>query len=494
VHAAFLGKMRINTTRAAFLLLLAISLSVSACNSGGPACISYGAVSVCGPLLQFYRDHGEGAVLGYPLSPAVTDGTHVIQYFENAVLQQPVNSTRADSVQLRPLGMRFSQPAPSETPSGDPGCLYFDRHGQHVCGAFYEFFVRHGGEATFGQPISSIVLEGGIRTQHFENVKFQWMTDAGQPHVKLDRWGELACLQDGISCSDNRYAYARPEIKPTPADEAGQDVAAFVDAHGGVDAMGPALGPLVPAGDVAYQYYRNVCVLWSPNQDVSLAPLGRLGAPAVDPVPAPAPSDDLIYFAETGHSVILAFRDYFLANGGREVFGLPLTEFMEQDGLWLQWFENARFEWRPDLPNGQRVQLTNLGEINYERLRGALPQVDAPSAVDQAAAPSTPEAIILHILPENPVLVLGNLQRVELVAMDPAGQPLPGTDITLYVSTSTSQRVIVAPPTDINGGVWVELGVVEGACTEVVQLRAVAETAGAVAFSNSQFTLWCSPN
>jgi hypothetical protein len=291
---------------------------------------------------------------------------------------------------------------------------------------------------------------------------------------------------------DNPF-YARPETKPTPADEAERDVTAFVDAHGGTAALGEPLDSLAPAGDVAYRYYGNVCVLWSPTGDVSLAPLGRLDAPIVDAVAAPAPSDDLIYFPETGHSVILAFRDYFQAHGGREFFGLPLTEFMEQDGLWLQWFENARFEWRPDLPNGQRVQLTNLGEINYQRFRGALPPVDSAPAPAESATTSTPEAIILHILPENPVLVLGNPQRVQLVAQDPVGQPLSGIAITLYVSTSTTQRVIVAPPTDVSG-VWVDLGAVEGACTEVVQLRAVAETTGAMAFSNGQFTLWCSPD
>jgi hypothetical protein len=486
--------MRINTAWATLFLTLAIGLSLSACNPAGAACASFGEVPVCGPLLDFYQRYGEGQVLGYPLTPAVTDGAYVIQYFENAVLQHPIDSTRADRVQLRPLGMRFSQPTPFESPSGDPGCLFFNRHSHHVCGAFYEYFVRHGGEAVFGQPISNIILEGGIRTQHFENVKFQWVTDAGPPHVELDRWGELACLQDGASCADNRYAYARPQTRPTPADEAERDVAAFVDAHGGAAAFGEVLGPLVPAGDVAYQYYTNVCVFWSPNQGISLAPLGRLDAPAVDPIPAPAPSGDLIYFPATGHSVILAFRDYYVDHGGQEVFGLPLTEFMEQDGLWLQWFESARFEWRPDLPNGQRVQLTNLGQINYERFHGALPPAENPSVADEAAASAAPEAIILHILPENPVLVLGNPQRVQLVAQDPAGQPLAGIAITLYVSTSTTQRVMVAPPTDATGGVWVDLGAVDGACTEVVQLRAVAETAGAMAFSNGQFTLWCAPN
>ena len=486
--------MRIKTAWVTLILTLAISLSLSACTSGGPTCASYADVPVCGSLLDFFRQHGEGAILGYPLSPAVSDGTYVIQYFENAVVQHPASSSRTDRIQLRPLGMRFSQPTPYETPSRDPGCLYFDRYGHHVCGAFYEFFVRHGGEAVFGQPISNIILEGGVRTQHFENVKFRWVTDAGPPHVELDRWGQLACLQDGINCTDSRYVYARPATVPTPVDEAERAVVAFIDAHGGTTVMGAALGPLVPAGDVAYQYYRNVCVLWSPSHGVSLAPLGRLNAPAVDPIPAPEPSDDLIYFPETGHSVILAFRDYFLAHGGREVFGLPLTEFIEQDGLWLQWFENARFEWRPDLPNGERVQLTNLGRINHQRFHGALPPTDHPSPTAGSATPMPPEAIILHILPENPVLVLGNHQRVQLVVQDPAGRPLDAIAITLYVSTSTTQRVIVAPPTDVNGSVWVELGAVEGACTESVQLRAVAENGGAIAFSNGQFTIWCAPN
>lgn len=64
-------------------------------------------------------------------------------------------------------------------------------------------------------------------------------------------------------------------------------------------------------------------------------------------------SDDRLYFDETGHSLSHGFKAYWLAHGGREVFGLPITEEFRvdlPDGRWYvaQLFERARLEWWPD--------------------------------------------------------------------------------------------------------------------------------------------------
>lgn len=75
--------------------------------------------------------------------------------------------------------------------------------------------------------------------------------------------------------------------------------------------------------------------------------------PAWQPV-APFPdSDDRWYFEETGHSLSHGFKAYWSMHGGREVFGLPITEEFRvdlPDGRWYvaQLFERARLEWWPD--------------------------------------------------------------------------------------------------------------------------------------------------
>jgi hypothetical protein len=70
----------------------------------------------------------------------------------------------------------------------------------------------------------------------------------------------------------------------------------------------------------------------------------------------------------TGFPVCLAFLDFFKANGGTEQFGNPISPFEFQENLIVQYFERARFEWRADRPEGQRVVLGDLGRLYFDQL------------------------------------------------------------------------------------------------------------------------------
>jgi hypothetical protein len=70
----------------------------------------------------------------------------------------------------------------------------------------------------------------------------------------------------------------------------------------------------------------------------------------------------------TGYSVCFAFLDFYKANGGMTQFGNPISPFEFHENLIVQYFEKARFEWRADRPEGQRVVLTDLGRLYFEQL------------------------------------------------------------------------------------------------------------------------------
>jgi len=68
----------------------------------------------------------------------------------------------------------------------------------------------------------------------------------------------------------------------------------------------------------------------------------------------------------TGYRVCFTFLDFYRANGGAEQFGNPISPFEYRENLIVQYFEKARFEWRADRPEGQRVVLTDLGRIYFD--------------------------------------------------------------------------------------------------------------------------------
>jgi Tol biopolymer transport system component len=71
----------------------------------------------------------------------------------------------------------------------------------------------------------------------------------------------------------------------------------------------------------------------------------------------PASAANTRYFPETQQNVRDAFLDFFDANGGLDVFGFPRTGEFTMNGHYVQYFQRARFEYWPENPAGQQVQL-----------------------------------------------------------------------------------------------------------------------------------------
>jgi hypothetical protein len=83
---------------------------------------------------------------------------------------------------------------------------------------------------------------------------------------------------------------------------------------------------------------------------------------------ANAQNDTIKFFPDTGHWLIGKFYDFYMDYEHAEiVFGSPITdEFLDDlSGRLVQYFENVRFELRPENPPGHQVVLTELGNILY---------------------------------------------------------------------------------------------------------------------------------
>ena len=103
----------------------------------------------------------------------------------------------------------------------------------------------------------------------------------------------------------------------------------------------------------------------TPGKRFLLPAIGVIALIMVFPaaISAAPQTPDHVYFPQTGHNLSYGFLDYWLQYGGLPVFGYPITDEMQENGLTVQYFERAVFEYHPDNPPGWQVELRRLGAI-----------------------------------------------------------------------------------------------------------------------------------
>ncbi len=159
-----------------------------------------------------------------------------------------------------------------------------------------------------------------------------------------------------------------------------------------------------------------------PLQSVKLTPLGR---------EMYAPGRQLVInnpfacqtFPETGYAVCFAFLEYFEQQGGVARFGYPISPFEFRNNQIVQYFENARFEWRPGLPEDQRIGLTDLGRMYFDQV-GEDPAFLKPS--DQNPRPDLVLKLQVRAFPAKAVTTSSDQQTIYILVQDQNLQPVAG--------------------------------------------------------------------
>jgi hypothetical protein len=165
--------------------------------------------------------------------------------------------------------------------------------------------------------------------------------------------------------------------------ETGHSLAAqfvhFYDTHGGLPLFGYPVTDAVQENGHLVQWTERERLEWHPENagtpyEVQLGLLGNeltrgLNGPFFSSLSRSLGSESggEVYFAETGQSVAEPFLSYWRDNGGLSVFGYPISRrFTAPDGVQVQWFERARFEYHPELPAPFTV---SLGLVGVEALK-----------------------------------------------------------------------------------------------------------------------------
>lgn len=127
------------------------------------------------------------------------------------------------------------------------------------------------------------------------------------------------------------------------------------------------------------------------------------------------------YFQSTGFFVCLQFLDFYRANGGVEQFGKPISPSGYQNGVLVQYFENARFEWRTDGFQG-RVVPSALGRIYFDLLGEDVVQLNPVKPKNAAINPVL--AIKVRAFVSKPVTRTSGDQTIFIIVRSQTGQAI----------------------------------------------------------------------
>ncbi|HUZ01869.1 MAG TPA: hypothetical protein VMU89_16085, partial [Thermomicrobiaceae bacterium] len=222
--------------------------------------------------------------------------------------------------------------------------------------------LDHGQAADGGWAFTGSTLAGQSDT-NTTAVVIQALVAAGRPHsTAIDAaLGYLHAAQT----SDGSFVYQIGAESPPVGDANSTALVIQAIVAAGEDPNSDAWGHAVDAlrrfqnADGAFRYRDDTpgdnllataqavpALLLEPFPIAPSAGFARATAEqrAMQPEPARA---GCTYFAITGHNLCAGFQSYWNKFGGLAIYCYPLTEEFVENGVTVQYFERARFEWHP---------------------------------------------------------------------------------------------------------------------------------------------------
>ncbi len=190
-----------------------------------------------------------------------------------------------------------------------------------------------------------------------------------------------------------------------------------------------------------------------------------------------------------GLSTCYDFLAFYEAHGGARLFGYPISGFeVLADGRIVQYFERARFEWRPEFPTGSKVALTDSGRLYFDRIgeNPALLNAVSPNAI----IASPPPSLRLHVFVKKAVTAPTDTQTIYVVVRTQTAQPVAGAAVYLRVRLADGERLLRVI-TNARGIANVEdLAFQSQPSGLLVSIQALTEYAGLRGETTTSFRIW----
>jgi hypothetical protein len=165
------------------------------------------------------------------------------------------------------------------------------------------------------------------------------------------------------------------------------------------------------------------------------------------------------FFTETNFSVCFSFLDFYNKYGGELQFGHPISPFEYHDDLIVQYFQKARMEWRPSNPESERVVLTDLGSLAFDKFKEDPVRKDPVSPLNASIQPAI-ISLQVRAFVWKAVTTGSGQQTIFIIVNDQSGQPLNEAACTATIHWLGEAAQIITGNTNSSGIETIQLSFV----------------------------------
>ena len=165
------------------------------------------------------------------------------------------------------------------------------------------------------------------------------------------------------------------------------------------------------------------------------------------------------FFTETNFSVCFSFLDFYNKYGGELQFGHPISPFEYHDDLIVQYFQKARMEWRPSNPESERVVLTDLGSLAFDKFKEDPVRKDPVSPLNASIQPAI-ISLQVRTFVWKAVTTGSDQQTIFIIVNDQSGQPLNEAGCTATIHWLGEAAQIITGNTNSSGIETIQLSFV----------------------------------
>lgn len=234
------------------------------------------------------------------------------------------------------------------------------------------------------------------------------------------------------------------------------------------------------------QYFQRARFELTDSNRIQLTPLGTLTYKQQNPLPINANNGCESY--PTGYNVCFTFLDFYKANGGQNQFGNPISPFESADGLIVQYFEGARFEWRADRGAEKWVVISDLGRLYFDQQKEDPAQLRPVQPLDATIKPVLsvrPRAFVLKA-----VTLKDGSQTIYVIVQDQTSLAIENASVRATVHFANGQMQEFTFTTDERGIGQVTFNFSDQKPGELITIDISVDYQGLKGSTATSFRIW----